>query len=116
MTVSNWDETTANGRRRVFRIEIERPDGGETIARFHLERVFVDEAGKTVAKSLAGSWDLPLAEALQDPELAPIAAPVALGLEALSEALYQREQARLKAPAPEDDAAIEAAPDAPAEG
>lgn len=95
MPLNNWDETVANGRRRVFRIEIDRPLSGTTIARFHLERVFVDGNDQPIASSQAGSWQLPLAVALADPELSVIVEPLVMGLEALSQRLYEREQAEL---------------------
>ena len=91
--VPNWNETPGTGRLRVFRVEIDRPAMGETVARFHLERVFEDAAGVVLASALAGSWVLPLAQALADAELAPIVGPVALGLEALTVKLYERSKA-----------------------
>ncbi len=98
MALNNWDETTANGRRRVFRIEIDNPISGEVVARFHLERVFVDANGAPVAQTQAGSWELPLTEALADPILGPIAGPIAQGLEDLSQKMYEREQTALNNP------------------
>ena len=98
MALNNWDETTASGRRRVFRIEIDNPIAGWVVARFHLERVFVDTNGAPVAQTQAGAWELLLAEALADPVLAPIAGPIAQGLEDLSQKMYEREQATLNNP------------------
>lgn len=89
-----WDATIANGRRRVFRIEIDRPMVGDPVVKFHLERVFVDESGNSIAQSQAGSWAMSLSEALADAEIAPMAQVVANGLEAMAQKLYEREQAK----------------------
>lgn len=95
MPNSTWSPTNASGRLRVFRIEIDRPNGSVDVARFHLERVFEDAGGLELAKTRAGAWVLPVAEALADPVLGPIVGPIAAGLETLTETLYQSGRAIL---------------------
>ena len=98
MPVSNWDETSASGRRRVYMIEINRQLGQPTVCRFHLERVFVDANDLPLAKAPCGSWDLLLEDAINDTELAPYIMSAAGGLEGLSEILYARSVAAANPP------------------
>lgn len=95
MVLSNWDESIANGRRRVFRIEIDVPsdnDPAKTLAKFHIEREFKDELGFVVARSQVATWSINLAEAEIDPITSAAALAVASGLEQISLALYNRER------------------------
>ena len=106
MVLEPWDTQTANGHKRVFRIEIEVPvdnDPASTIARFHLERTFRDDEGRVLAVGQAGTWSINMADAASDPVTAEAAVAVYNGLETISLALYNKEKALLQQPEPDPE-------------